>query len=107
MRKANSTSFKKGNKGKQPGTQNHLTKTVKETVLAVFNDLQSDPKVNLKTFGRKYPRDFYNIAARLIPTEIQGHFDKIKVEIVRKNSIAGTGSATPEPNEGTSGEAKV
>lgn len=66
------TYFKPGNAGKPVGTPNKLTRTVKTTVLAVFNDLQSDPKHNLKAFAKKYPRDFYNIAAKLIPTEITG-----------------------------------
>jgi len=48
-----------------------LNKTVKETVLAVFNDLQSDPKVNLKAWAKGEPTEFYRIAAKLIPTEIQ------------------------------------
>lgn len=64
--------FKPGNSGRPAGTQNKLTRTVKETVLAVFNDLQGDEKHNLKTFAEKYPRDFYQIAAKLIPTEIAG-----------------------------------
>ena len=64
------TKFKPGNAGKAPGTLNKLTRTVKETVLAVFNDLQEDPKHSLKTFAQKHPRDFYNIAAKLIPTDI-------------------------------------
>lgn len=65
--------FKEGHKktgGRQKGSTNKLTKTVKETVLAVFNDIQSDPKVNLLSFARNYPRDFYAIAAKLIPTEV-------------------------------------
>jgi hypothetical protein len=52
--------------------QGRLNKTVKETVLSVFNELQEDPKRGLKSFAVKYPRDFYNIAAKLIPTEITG-----------------------------------
>lgn len=67
--------FEKGKEksgGRQKGVQNHLTKTVKETVLEVFNKLQDDPKANLEQFAKKYPRDFYQIAARLIPTEITG-----------------------------------
>lgn len=58
--------------GRQKGVQNQLTKTVKETVLDVFNKIQEDPKVNLEQFAKKYPRDFYTIAAKLIPTEITG-----------------------------------
>lgn len=56
--------------GKPKGVQNKITKTVKETVLAVFNEIQSDPKVKLSQFAKDYPRDFYTIAAKLIPTEV-------------------------------------
>ncbi len=65
--------FKKGKQktgGRQSGQQNHLTKTVKESVLSVFNEIQSDPKLNLSAFARRYPREFYTIAARLIPAEM-------------------------------------
>ena len=63
---------KSGNpSGREPGSQNRLTKTVKETVLQVFNEIQEDPKVKLLQFAKDYPRDFYNIAAKLIPTEVQ------------------------------------
>lgn len=65
------TRFKAGNPGRPPGP-NKLTKTVKETVLQVFNELQEDPKNSLLKFAQKYPRDFYAIAAKLIPTEISG-----------------------------------
>lgn len=68
--------FEKGKEktgGRQKGVQNHLTKTVKETVLEVFNKLQDDPKANLEQFAKKYPREFYQIAAKLIPTEITGN----------------------------------
>lgn len=80
------TQFKPGNKGKPKGAQNHLTKTVKETVLSVFNDLQADPKANLKAFAKKYPRDFYQIAAKLIPTEINAKLNKVTLEIVRRTA---------------------
>lgn len=71
------TPFKTGNAGRPHGSTNHITKTVKETVLAVFNELQSDPKTSLKAFAVKYPRDFHNIAARLIPTELTGSIKHI------------------------------
>lgn len=83
------TQFKKGEApGRPKGAKNHLTKTVKETVLAVFNDIQSDPKVNLKSFAKNHPRDFYQIASRLIPTEINAKFNKVTLEIVRRNTTA-------------------
>lgn len=62
--------FKKGNSGKPKGAVNKITRTVKETVLAVFNDIQAHPKVNLEQFAVDHPRDFYAIAAKLIPNEV-------------------------------------
>lgn len=62
--------FEKGNKGKPKGAVNKLTRTVKETVLAVFNDLQEDPQANLATWAKGEPTEFYKIASKLIPTEV-------------------------------------
>lgn len=79
--------FKRGEGGRPPGASNKFSKTVKETVLSVFNDLQDDPKANLFDFAKKYPRDFYQIAAKLIPTEIKGKVDsdqQIKIIIERR-----------------------
>jgi len=64
--------FTKGNKAASGRGPNKITKTVKETVLKVFNEIQSDPEIKLSAFAKKYPRDFYAIAAKLIPTEVTG-----------------------------------
>lgn len=66
------TQFKEGQGGRPKGVKNKLTRTVKETVLSVFNDLQKDRKHNLTAFAKEHPRDFYQIAAKLIPTELTG-----------------------------------
>lgn len=73
------TRFKPGNSGKPPGTLNKLTKTVKETVLAVFNELQEDPKVKLSAWAKDEPTEFYRIAAKLIPTEISATVKQVIV----------------------------
>jgi len=65
------TQFKKGEGGRPKGVQNKLTRTVKDTVLAVFNDLQSDPQANLLTWAQEETTEFYKIAAKLIPTEVK------------------------------------
>lgn len=62
--------FQKGNSGKPKGAKNKITRTVKEAVLDVFNKLQDDPKANLFEWGKKNPGMFYQIAAKLIPTEV-------------------------------------
>lgn len=92
------TSFKPGQGGRPKGVPNKLTRTVKDTVLTVFNDLQEDRQKNLLAFAKKYPRDFYSIAARLIPTEISGNFTKIQVEIVRRTNDP---ISTEQPTRGT------
>lgn len=77
----NNGQFKPGNTGKPPGTLNKLTRTVKETVLAVFNDLQEDPQANLTAWAKKEPTEFYKIAAKLIPTDIKATIETENVKI--------------------------
>ena len=63
---------KSGNPAGRPqGAISPYTATVKETVLRVFQELQADPKHDLQAFARKYPKDFYIIASKLIPTEVK------------------------------------
>lgn len=88
-KKGNNTSFKKGEGGRPAGVQNKFTRTVKETVLKVFNDLQDDPDVKLESWAKSEPTEFYKIAAKLIPTEVAGNIDsKITLHIVRGKPTA-------------------
>jgi hypothetical protein len=80
--------FTKGNTGRPKGAVNKTTKTVKEVVLAAFNDLQTDPKNNILQFAKENPKEFYQIAAKLIPTEINARVNKIQLEIVRRKNTA-------------------
>lgn len=85
--------FQKGNTGRPKGAQGKLTRTVKETVLGVFNDLQEDPKHSLLAFAKERPDLFYPIAAKLIPTEIKADVSitQIKLTVERKgtNPVSG------------------
>ncbi len=66
--------FSKGKRktgGRKKGTPNKVTKSVKDTVLAVFNELQNDPKANLHEWGKNNPTAFYQIASKLIPTDLK------------------------------------
>lgn len=69
--------FKKGEGGRPPGVKNKLTTTVRETVLKVFNDLQKDPLHDLTKFAKDNPKEFYQIASKLIPTEIVGETTQV------------------------------
>ena len=75
--------FEKGHEkkgGRKKGSPNKLTeamKTVKQTVLEAFHELQKDPKVNIANWGKANPKEFYAIASKLIPTEIQATVTKV------------------------------
>ncbi len=78
--------FEKGHEkkgGRQPNSLNTLTKTVKDTVLSVFIEIQEDPEVKLSVFAKNYPKEFYAIAAKLIPTEVNANIQTniIKVKV--------------------------
>lgn len=61
-------------KGRVKGSQNKLTRTVKEAFEHVFRDLQKDHKspANLRNWAKAEPDKFYPLAAKLIPTEVKG-----------------------------------
>lgn len=79
-----------GTSGRPKGAVDRITRTVKETVLMVFNKIQEDPETALESFARKYPRDFYAIAAKLIPTDIRAdvRVTKVTLEIVRDKTTS-------------------
>lgn len=77
--------FEKGKEksgGKVKGTPNKLTKTVKETILGAFNDLQEDPRANIFSWAKENPTEFYKIASKLIPTEISANITANKPIII-------------------------
>lgn len=69
MRKqrANSGSFKAGNPGRPKGSQNRLTKGAKEALQLAFEGIGGVDA--LVAWAKKNPTPFYQLYARLIPTE--------------------------------------
>lgn len=73
--------FKKGKEktgGKQKGTQNKLTTSVKDAFQLAFQDMQNDKNVNLLSWAKLNPTEFYRIASKLIPTDIRGDIKVIQ-----------------------------
>lgn len=65
--------FQKGHPkmgGRQKGTPNKLTATVRETFERVFNSLQEDPKQQLEAFARDNPVEFHKLIAKLLPIDL-------------------------------------
>lgn len=74
--------FQKGNPGKPKGAKNKLTKSVRETVLEVFNKLQeNDNPASLSNWSEVNPTEFYKIAAKLIPTEVKATIETEKAVV--------------------------
>ncbi len=80
--------FSEGNPGRPKGAQNRLTKTVRETFAEVFNKIQSDPQIKLEAFAKKFPREFYAIASKLIPTEIVAQVVQTNINVIRDDNGA-------------------
>jgi hypothetical protein len=68
--------------GRVAGSTNKLTKTVKEKVLEVFNELQEDPTANMLSWAKEEPTEFYKIAAKLIPADINAKVDGKLIEVI-------------------------
>lgn len=76
--------FKKGEGGRKKGAKNKLTNTVKSVFEEVFHDLQSDPKAKLSAWAKTNTTEFYKLAARIMPTEIEGDISITAIKVVRE-----------------------
>jgi len=70
--------------GRVKGSINETTKqlrTVKEVVLNTFLKREENPETSLEAFADEYPKEFYNIASKLIQTEVKAVVEVIKAEL--------------------------
>lgn len=58
--------------GRQKGTPNKATATVKEAFAEAFEILQSDEESNLIQWGKENTTEFYKLASKLIPLQVSG-----------------------------------
>lgn len=56
--------------GRPKGSQNKLTRAIKDAFQAAFDDLQRDEDNNLLSWAQANPTDFYKLASKLIPSDI-------------------------------------
>lgn len=80
--------FQPGNGGRPKGAKNRLTISVKDAVLDAFNKMQESEEHNIVTWGKANPTDFYKIASKLIPTDVQAeinHKGTVNLNIKRGN----------------------
>jgi hypothetical protein len=56
--------------GRKKGSLNVTSRSMKETVISTLEWLQSQPRSNMRAWAYENPTQFYQIAAKLIPTEV-------------------------------------
>lgn len=59
--------------GRLSGTPNKLTATVKEAFEIAFAQLQDHPTANLAKWAGENPTEFYKIASKLIPAQVNAN----------------------------------
>lgn len=59
--------------GRQPGSVNKTTSSIKAAFIAAFDNLGGIPA--LVEWGKENPTDFYKLVSRLIPVEVQAKSD--------------------------------
>jgi hypothetical protein len=58
--------------GRQKGTPNKLSTTVKDNFIAVFADLNGQDLMHMKEWAKENPTQFYNLYAKLLPLQLAG-----------------------------------
>ena len=67
--------------GRVAGTQNRVTTSMTQAVQNTLEWLQSQPKSNMRDWAVENPTEFYKIAAKLIPTEVNASVEVVKPKL--------------------------
>lgn len=80
--------YEKGHKkqgGREKGTANKLTASFKELVTKAYQTLEDKKDKGLVNWAIKNETDFYKIASKLIPTELQNQIDgELLIKVIRE-----------------------
>ena len=82
--------------GREKGSLNTHTKHVKDVLATAFSDLQNDPENNLLSWAKENPTEFYKLAAKLIPTQMEhsGDMNMVWQELKNYDSNKETDKST-------------
>lgn len=84
------------------GATGKVNRSMKETVSQTLEWLQKQPRVNMREWAMENPTEFYRIASRLIPTELNIKAQVHKIEVVYVESGSNPIEST-EPAQLTEG----
>jgi len=77
--------------GRPKGTPNKLTTSFKELVMQTYEALEKKKDKGMANWAIKNETDFYKIAARLIPAEMQNQITgELLIKVVREGSNSKT-----------------
>ena len=79
--------------GRQAGSPNKITTAFKDAVRIVYDDIGGHPA--FAAWARENPTEFYKIAARLIPSEVNVKADNTLTVIVNRG--VGSADLLPQP----------
>lgn len=69
--------------GRTAGTANKLTTSMKDTTQATLEWLQTQPRSNMRAWANENPTEFYRIAAKMIPTQVNAEVTAKLIKVVR------------------------
>jgi UV DNA damage repair endonuclease len=75
--------------GRQRGTPNRVTRAIREHFAEAFELLQEDKTVNLVSWAKANPTEFYRLASKLIPLQLETETQQATQSIIK---------IVPEPN---------
>ncbi|SDS82278.1 hypothetical protein SAMN05216490_1885 [Mucilaginibacter mallensis] len=82
--------YKKGEGGRRQGAVNQTTKLVREVFNDVFHKLQSHPTANLYNWAIQEPGDFYKLASKLIPGQVNLDLDVHSFKLLNVDPLNNT-----------------
>jgi hypothetical protein len=77
--------------GRKPGVPNKLSASVKDNVIAVFNDLNGDNLGHMKDWAMENPTQFYNLYGKLLPVTLQGDAENPVVHAIKLVPLTANG----------------
>ena len=85
--------------GRTSGVQNKTTTAFKELLMATYDALEKDPKTNMLTLAKANQTEFYRIASKLLPIQVQADIVQHKQIIFKEIGGGGNRSNGTLPKE--------
>ena len=81
--------------GRVKGVTNSTSRSFKLLLTEVCQKIQEHPRANLYKWGIENPTEFYRIAARLIPTEVEGSINHKLIQVGYTDNLTQDSYSTP------------